>query len=191
MRRTLRQKITNAERAIGNFFCDGAGDILATEINPRGIVSLALLGSLSLSGGTLAGCVTAGPKVTDSNYINPLRKGDPNTMTLPNGEVIYDLGKDLWEGTYNNYGYGTNKEVVKFNQSGHKFVGLKIGEGNEWVGKGEETLRGILMKDGFRKISIRYREKGWTISSGKIYNQGRRLFIKGPSLEINLNRVSY
>ena len=56
---------------------------------------------------------------------NPLKQGMPNTITLSNGEVIYDLsGK--WDAIYEREGFDAQRDIVKITQQGNKFVGIKL-----------------------------------------------------------------
>ena len=91
--------------------------------------------------------------ISQSQDIKKLKAGMPNTVTLSNGEVIYDLSGE-WDAIYDNKGYGgTNKDIVKITQKGNEFVGIKL-IGNQWMPKGSETVKGVLEKDGFK--SCRY-----------------------------------
>jgi hypothetical protein len=51
--KTLRQKFNNIVQEKGNKVYDGLGDVLTAEVSPRGLASIALLGTLALGG---AGC---------------------------------------------------------------------------------------------------------------------------------------
>ena len=92
---------------------------------------------------------------------NPLKQGMPNTVTLSNGEVIYDLSGE-WDAIYDNKGYGgINKDIVKITQKGNEFVGIKL-IGNQWMPKGSETVKGVLEKDGFKSLNTNSYSDGWT-----------------------------
>ncbi len=109
---------------------------------------------------------------------NPLKLGMPNTVALPNGEVIYDMSGE-WDAIYDNKEYGgINKDIVKITQKGNEFVGIKL-IGNQWSPKGSETIKGELHKDGlksfFTKTAI-----GWTPSTAKIGERGNKIEIKTP-----------
>ena len=72
----------------------------------------------------------------------------PNTVTLSNGEVIYDLSGE-WDAIYDNKEYGgINKDIVKITQEGNDFFGIKL-IGNQQSPKGSDTIKGKLAKDGF------------------------------------------
>lgn len=78
------------------------------------------------------------------------------TITLPNGEVIYDLNGE-WAACMENYGpweeYGSYPEIVEIKQEGASFVGIRQ-IGNPWNPKGKECIRGELDRNGFKKIQI-------------------------------------
>jgi hypothetical protein len=110
---------------------------------------------------------------------NPLKAGMPNTVTLSNGDVVYDLNGD-WDAIYDNKQFGgKNKDVVKITQEGNKFVGIKL-IGNQWVGKGKETIRGELEGDGFKSFNTFTVAYGWTSSNGKISGGGNKIATEFP-----------
>jgi hypothetical protein len=78
------------------------------------------------------------------------------TMTLPSGEVIYDLNGE-WAACIENYGpwegYGRYPDIVEIKQEGASFVGIRQ-IGNPWMLKGSEFIRGELDKNGFKRIQI-------------------------------------
>jgi hypothetical protein len=78
------------------------------------------------------------------------------TITLPSGEVIYDLNGE-WAVCTENYGpwaeYGMYPDIVEIKQEGASFVGIRL-IGNPWVPRGSEHIRGELDENGFKKIQI-------------------------------------
>jgi len=78
------------------------------------------------------------------------------TITLPSGEVIYDLNGE-WAAYIENYGpwegYGRYPDIVEIKQEGASFVGIRQ-IGNPWMLKGSEFIRGELDKNGFKRIQI-------------------------------------
>jgi hypothetical protein len=78
------------------------------------------------------------------------------TITLPSGEVIYDLNGE-WAAYVEHYGplegYGRYPDIVEIKQQGASFVGIRQ-IGNPWMPKGSEFIRGELDKNGFKKIQI-------------------------------------
>ena len=122
---------------------------------------------------------------------NPLKQGMPNTVTLPNGEVIYDLSGE-WDAVYDNKEYGgINKDIVKITQKGNEFVGIKL-IGNQRTPKGSETIKGELGKDGFKSFST-YTVEGWTwATTVKIGEKCNKIEIEthvaGITIDITLTR---
>ncbi len=109
---------------------------------------------------------------------NPLKQGMPNTVTLSNGEVIYDLSGE-WDAIYDNKEYGgINEDIVKITQKGNEFVGIKL-IGNQWNPKGSETIKGELEKDGFKTFHLNTVE-GWTPATVKIGEKCNKIEIETP-----------
>lgn len=109
---------------------------------------------------------------------NPLKQGMPNTIVLSNGEVIYDLSGE-WDAIYDNKEHGgINKDIVKVTQKGNEFVGIKL-IGNQWVGRGSETIKGELEKDGFKSFAA-YTVEGWAWSTAKISDNCNKIEIETP-----------
>ena len=78
------------------------------------------------------------------------------TITLPNGEVVWDLNGE-WDVLVENYGRlsrgGSYPQLAKATQTGGSFVAIRMRD-DEFHTKGSEQLRGELGKDGFKKIQI-------------------------------------
>ncbi len=121
---------------------------------------------------------------------NPLKQGMPNTVTLSNGEVIYDLSGE-WDAIYDNKGYGgKNEDIVKITQEGNEFLGIKL-IGNQWSPKGSETIKGKLEKDGFIFFFTKTKG-GWTPCTVKIGEACNKIEIEAPvgdfTIELTLTR---
>ncbi len=105
-------------------------------------------------------------------------QGSKRTITLPNGEVVWDLNGE-WDIYAENYGswsqYGSYSDVYKITQSGSSFVGIRM-IGNPWMGKGSEAIRGELDKSGFKKVQI-ISAIGPLDSKGKISEDGNKMII--------------
>jgi hypothetical protein len=109
---------------------------------------------------------------------NPLKQGMPNTVTLSNGEVVYDLNGE-WDAIYDNKEYGgINKDIVKITQKGNEFVGIKL-IGNQWTPKGAETIKGVLEKDGFKSFYTNTVE-GWTPATVKMGEKCNKIEVEAP-----------
>ena len=124
---------------------------------------------------------------------NPLKQGMPNTVTLSNGNVIFDLSGE-WDAIYDNKEYGgINNDIVKITQKGNEFVGIKL-IGNQYSPKGSETIKGELEKDGFKSLTTNSAVEGWGPAAGKIDEKcnkiviERTLVIPGIAFVITLTR---
>ena len=148
---------------------------------------------------TTALCLTFG-SVTEPVMANQLKRGMPNTITLPNGEVVYDLNGE-WEAVCNletrwgsqTYSLGTSKDIVRITQEGNQFVGIKL-IGDEWVGKNQETVKGVLEKNGFREVhAFAYdnleRRARWVSSKGKISENGNKIVISARPHEYGVMTI--
>ena len=76
-----------------------------------------------------------------SSSADQLKPGMANTVTLADGNVVYDLNGE-WDAVIDNGRFGVSKDIIKITQEGNKFVGIKL-IGNQWVGKGEEVIKGL------------------------------------------------
>jgi len=109
---------------------------------------------------------------------NPLKQGMPNTVTLSNGDVVYDLNGE-WNAFLEIGMYGTNRDILKIEQEGKNFVGTKL-IGNEFSSKGTELIKGVLEKDRFKSIFGLGRGVGYADSTGEISENGNKIIIKIP-----------
>jgi hypothetical protein len=126
--------------------------------------------------------------ISQSQDIKKLKAGMPNTVTLSNGEVIYDLNGE-WDALYDNKGYGgINKDIVKITQKGNEFVGIKL-IGNQWMPKGSETVKGVLEKDGFKSLNTNSYSDGWTPATGKTGEKCNKIVIETPLLAAGVTLV--
>jgi hypothetical protein len=116
-----------------------------------------------------------------------LKPGMANTVTLADGSVVYDLSGE-WDAHIDNGKYGISEDVYKITQEGNKFVGIKL-IGNQWVGKGKETIRGELEGDGFKLLEGYTGAKGWLPSSGKILDGGNKIVDETEVKMLNLTVV--
>ena len=119
MKKTLRQTITNAEKTAGNLFYDGAGDVLATEMNPRGIIGLGLLGAVAFGSLGCAGSLfVEGPRF--KRVLTDLKKENIYESICSdvggNAVKFYDkiLKKELKEHKKNNRYLELNPETYYF-----------------------------------------------------------------------------
>jgi hypothetical protein len=124
----------------------------------------------------------AGPSTVSSEPV-VLKPGMPNTITLPNGEVVYDLNGE-WEAVYDVvFRFGTedrkpSKDIVRITQEGNKFAGIKV-IGDSWVGKNQGAVQGELEKNRFGKLyAFRGMILRWVPGKGEISEDGNKIVIK-------------
>ena len=105
-------------------------------------------------------------------------QGSKKTITLPNGEVVWDLNGE-WDIYAENYGpwsqYGSYPDVYKITQQGSSFVAIRM-RGNPWMPPGSEAMRGELDKSGFKKVQI-ISTMGPLDSKGQISEEGNKMII--------------
>jgi hypothetical protein len=112
-----------------------------------------------------------------------LKSGMPNTITLPNGEVVYDLNGE-WDAVYHaTTTFGTEdtqsmKDIVRITQEGNQFVGIKV-IGDSWLRKNQEGVKGELKKNRFGKVYV-FRETfaTWVPGKGEISEDGNKIVIE-------------
>ena len=121
--------------------------------------------------------------VTFSNA-DQLKPGMANTVTLADGSVVYDLNGE-WDAVIDNGRFGVSKDIIKITQEGNKIVGIKL-IGNEWVGKGKEVIRGVLVGDGFKSYYSYNVKEGWQPSNGKILDGGNKIVEEQEIKSLNI-----
>jgi hypothetical protein len=106
------------------------------------------------------------------------QKGSKNTMTLPSGEVVYDLNGE-WDVVSENYGawgvFGTHQDIFKIIQEGNSFVAIRT-RGNPYMPPGSTGTRGELDKNGFKKVFI-ITFTGPIPAEGRISEDGNKIVI--------------
>jgi hypothetical protein len=111
-------------------------------------------------------------------FVSSLNSQSPKkTITLPNGEEIWDLNGE-WDVFIENYGpwkdYGSYTNLAKITQTGSSIVGIRMNE--DLNPKGSEIIRGELDKSGFKKILI-MSGMGPLDSKGQISEDGNKMLI--------------
>jgi len=119
------------------------------------------------------------------------QKGSKNTITLPNGDVIWDLNGE-WNAFYEHYGtmewVGNSKGMIMMVQQGSTFVG-KTTMDSAWSAKGTEKIRGELDKDGIRKAQYSIPSTGWTDAKGEMSKDCDKIvFDTGIGVKVTLER---
>ena len=82
-------------------------------------------------------------------------QGSKKTITLPNGEVVWDLNGE-WETFVDNYGpFNKDKYMVinKITQTGSSFVAIRMMD-DPWNFKGSQSLQGEIDKSGIKKVTL-------------------------------------
>jgi len=118
-----------------------------------------------------------------SQEIKKLTTGMPNTVTLSNGDIVYDLNGE-WDAITDDRYYGTYKSVWKITQEGNKFVGYKLPT-SDWLAKGRGGIKGELEGDRFKSLYVDNPAAEWTPSKGKINDGGNKIVIEVPIEEYN------
>jgi hypothetical protein len=101
-------------------------------------------------------------------------QGSKHTLTLPNGEVVWDLNGE-WDCYTENHGpwatKGSSSDVVKITQSGSSFKGMSM-----ILTKGAEAVRGELDKRGVKWAQLES-DEGTLDCIGKISEDGNKMII--------------
>ena len=105
-------------------------------------------------------------------------QGSKKTITLPNGEVVWDLNGE-WDTFVENYGLtaaaGNYPQIIKITQTGSSFVAIRMID-DPYNPKGSRFLQGELDKSGFKKVQI-ISFMGPINSEGKISEDGNKMII--------------
>jgi uncharacterized protein (TIGR02118 family) len=105
-------------------------------------------------------------------------QGSKKTITLPNGEVIWDLNGE-WDVLVENYGEwswaGSYPQLVKITQTVSSFEGIRM-INDPWSTKGSGSIQGELDKSGFKSVQI-MSAAGPLNSTGKISDDGNKMVI--------------
>jgi len=117
-------------------------------------------------------------------------QGSKKTITLPSGEVVWDLNGE-WDAFVENYGpsifSGSYPQICKITQEGSSFVGVRIID-DPWNQKGSQSLQGELDKSGIKKVTILARS-GPIEAKGQISDDGNKIIIDdGYKARLTLTR---
>ncbi len=122
-----------------------------------------------------AGCNTA---MRDGATTGALKAGMPNTLALPNGEVVYDLSGE-WDIITHVSSFNTFNGVIDMRQDGSQFVG-SLQSGNFPGLETSEKIKGTLKGNEIDVIQFNTIH-GWIYSSGDIAEGGKMLRINTQS----------
>jgi len=113
-----------------------------------------------------------------SSQTSTTEKGVKKTITLPNGDVVWDLNGE-WDSLGENYGpwslFGSFRNVVKITQTGSSFVGIRMHDA-PWLPAGTWAIRGELDKNGFKNVQIGS-GAGPIDAKGKISEDGNKFVV--------------
>jgi hypothetical protein len=117
-------------------------------------------------------------------------QGSKKAITLPNGEVVWDLNGE-WDTFVENYGPFTSgskyPQINKITQTGSSFVAIRMID-DPWNKKGSQSLQGEVDKNGIMKVTI-FAAVGPEESKGQISNDGNKIVIDdGKTRRLTLTR---
>jgi hypothetical protein len=124
-------------------------------------------------------------------FVSPLHgQGPKKTITLPSGEVVWDLNGE-WDAFMDNYGLnsfaGSYKQIEKITQTGSSFVAIRM-INDPWNRKGSQSLQGELDKSGIKKVKI-LTASGPVEARGQISKDGNKIIIDdGEGARLTLTR---
>lgn len=117
-------------------------------------------------------------------------QGSKKTITLPSGEVVWDLNGE-WDAFVENYGpsisSGSYPQINKITQTGSSLVAIRMID-DPWNQKGNQSLQGELDKSGIKKVTILARS-GPIEAKGQISDDGNKIIIDdGYKARLTLTR---
>jgi hypothetical protein len=127
-------------------------------------------------------------------FVSPLHGQDSKKITLPNGDMVWDLNGE-WDALYEIRPggitmVGTNTDILKITQQGGSFTGVKM-IGNPWVPKDAVSIRGGLDKNGIKNVRVvlsTLRDEVWDCK-GQISEDGNKIIIDGGErIRVTLTR---
>jgi hypothetical protein len=117
-------------------------------------------------------------------------QGSKKTITLPSGEVVWDLNGE-WDAFVENYGPGASTgsypQIEKITQTGSSFVAIRMID-DPFNRKGSQSVQGELDKSGIKKVTI-LTVHGPVEAKGQISNDGNKIVIDdGKEHRLTLTR---
>jgi len=117
-------------------------------------------------------------------------QGSKKTITLPNGEVVWDLNGE-WDTFVENYGpFNKDKYIVinKITQTGSSFVAIRMMD-DPWNLKGSQSLQGEIDKSGIKKVTLTSGNYVSPETKGQISDDGNKIIIDdGERVRLTLTR---
>ena len=106
-------------------------------------------------------------------------QGSKKTVTLPNGEVVWDLNGE-WDVFAENYGewkeYGSYPQVWKITQEGSSFLAVRMID-DPWNQKGSRVARIELDKSGIKEVILIVEGGRPLWAKGQISDDGNKMII--------------
>jgi hypothetical protein len=117
-------------------------------------------------------------------------QGSKKTITLPSGEVVWDLNGE-WDTFVENFGRHADNypQINKITQTGSSFVSIRMID-DPYNLKGSQSLQGELDKSGIKKVTITG-ASGMFVSEakGQISDDGNKIIIDdGVQSRLTLTR---
>jgi hypothetical protein len=119
-------------------------------------------------------------------------QGSKKTITLPSGEVVWDLNGE-WDALYEHFGtyswVGNLTDMLKITQQGGSFVGVKM-IGTPYVPKDAVSIKGELDKNGIKTVRVMFSSRAnGTECKGQISEDGNKIIIESSeSVRVTLTR---
>jgi hypothetical protein len=114
-------------------------------------------------------------------------QGSKKTITLPSGEVVWDINGE-WDAFIENYGTngGSYPQIEKISQTGSAFVAIRM-MNDPWHLKGSQSFQGELDKSGIKKVTI-FAASGPIETKGQISDDGNKITIDDGVHRLTLTR---
>ena len=111
-------------------------------------------------------------------FVSTLHGQDSKKITLPNGEMVWDLNGE-WDVWVENYGpsahAGSYRQIVKITQTGGSFVAIRMID-DSFNQKGGKQLQGELDKSGIKQVTT-FAAIGPFEAKGQISDDGKKIVI--------------
>ena len=111
-------------------------------------------------------------------FVSTLHGQDSKKITLPNGDMVWDLNGD-WDVWIENYGpsahAGSYRQIVKITQTGGSFVAIRMID-DPFNQKGGKQLQGELDKSGIKQVTT-FAAIGPFEAKGQISDDGKKIVI--------------
>ncbi len=131
--------------------------------------------------------VACNSSMRDGAKTGGLKAGMPDTLTLPSGEVVYDLN-GRWDIVTRVSNSVTYRGVIDMKQEGNQFVGT-LESGDFPVLETSQKIKGKLKGNEIEEIQFNSMF-GWINNCGGILEGGKELTIITPLVSENLDVVS-